>query len=294
EATEDSGGASYYIRQGDVNDTSTMPLSNVRSFEMNSAYFHQSDSQRVFCFSLSVKMSIGDGGDGDTLTNITEDTCLFECTDSESHERLPLFTMGLLGSGLRAGLTHTIPFNHHTAFVGKDTRVKDVKATMRKRFLPMRCLVLHCLRMMIMEQQWDAIQDIGAAIRNEVSEYIACYLAHIRAPGVSPLRVLTAWLGWRGSDQSLDEWTYKEIAEPLLTPDILSTHKTDLGGFLRVMVRLGDRKILLTQLSQAIRGDDEQSVVLDALLSSIVDEGGGEREGREGSGRPAKRRRFDL
>ncbi|CEM31633.1 unnamed protein product [Vitrella brassicaformis CCMP3155] len=72
EATEDSGGASYYIRQGDVNDTSTMLLSNVRSFEMNSAYVHQSDSQRVFCFSLSVKMSIGDGGnggDGDTITN---------------------------------------------------------------------------------------------------------------------------------------------------------------------------------------------------------------------------------
>ncbi|CEM12733.1 unnamed protein product [Vitrella brassicaformis CCMP3155] len=128
-----------------------------------------------------------------------------------------------------------------------------------------RCLVLHCLRMMIMEQQWDDIQAMGSAIINEVVDHISVYLAHIRAEGVSPLRVLTAWLGSRGNDAPrIARWYFGELLKASMTPQVFKAHPPDIAPFLRRMVRLGYKDWLLNQLLQ--------SSVLREIMGSVLDD----------------------
>uniref|UniRef100_A0A7S1PC57 Uncharacterized protein n=1 Tax=Vitrella brassicaformis TaxID=1169539 RepID=A0A7S1PC57_9ALVE len=98
-----------------------------------------------------------------------------------------------------------------------------------------RCLVLHRLRLMITEWRWSDIRAMGRAVAREVSECIAAFLAHVRAPGVSPLRVLTAWLSGRKRSMPLHDWLLDEICEAVVTRQVFKAHQRDIVPFIRTV-----------------------------------------------------------
>ncbi|CEM18666.1 unnamed protein product [Vitrella brassicaformis CCMP3155] len=237
-------------------------------------------NEALFCYSFRTSYSI-DCGDDKTI-NEEDNNIAMDHVDPETDASMHMFSLGVLGSGERMGVTHVFPFKHHDAFSDRETKTKDIQATVTIRQLPMRCLVLYCLRLMIMEGHWDDIQAMGSAITDQVSACMAAYLARVKAPGVSPLRVLTSWLAGREPSMPLHDFSFAQICRAAVTEDVFNAHRSDVVPFIRTVGRLGPLGMLV----------DHADGLMATILASILEDSGCDAVGE--GGRPHKRRRVEL
>ncbi|CEM15446.1 unnamed protein product [Vitrella brassicaformis CCMP3155] len=259
----------FDIRSGPYDEESSsedMKLAGVRTFDITADYCGQANERTVFCYSFRADISI----DTDKEPIKIEKK---EFDFSQGLANMPVFVIGLLWTQPITNVL-VIPFKDSEAFEGKDTTVASVKASVTIRHYPMRCLVLHCLRLMIREGQWADMQGVGAAITRQVAEQMAVYLARMTADGVSPLRVLTSWMSGWGSEQHLDEWTRSEVSYAALSTAVMETHIRDLAPFIRVFGQLiadkGGRDDSVDKI--VLRLQDEPDT-LRTFIESMFDDG---------------------
>mmetsp|Transcript_33215 Transcript_33215/g.95836 ORF Transcript_33215/g.95836 Transcript_33215/m.95836 type:complete len:409 (+) Transcript_33215:420-1646(+) len=247
--------------------TSPYEWKTVNSFAIRVAYLPSTEDSGVCCFSCAANLTIDGRAVGTTSRSFDSHV------DPATGRPMRLFAMGLLGSNKRTAFTFWLPFKDKASFQGKETKVEDVQATLTIRQLPLRCLVLTCLRARILEAKWDDIQAIGSAIRRKVAEYMGLHLAHVKAPHVSPLRLLTHWFASRGRDAPLPPWLYEGIMQAAFEIEVLEAHRRDIPAFLRRVACLGDRgRLAAIAVHEYEEPQENEKRPYVALLGSIMDE----------------------
>ncbi|CEM15328.1 unnamed protein product [Vitrella brassicaformis CCMP3155] len=265
-----------------------LQLADVSSFKITADYCGPTNERTVFCYSLHVDVSIDTDKEPIKMKKAHE----FFQGLGEPAGRVRKFVMGTPGSTTTSTLIIPFEGRHRQAFEDKDTPLASVEASVTIRHYPMRCLALHCLRLMIREGQWADIQGVGAAITRQVAEHMAIYLATISADGVSPLRVLTAWMAGWDRQQHLAECTSSEVSTAARSTAVMDAHVADLAPFMRVfgpLIKKGQRDVMMARIESLLKKAKP------GILRAFIELGCGDAGHVEAAdGGPRKRRRIEL
>jgi len=276
----------YY--DDDPDDYGDMLLEDVKTFKIFTRCAAAVDGRPhgVFCYSSRATISVD--GVEETLEN-------------------PYFSVGMLTGREDKGLTVWCPFRSQKRFADTGKKVKDVKATVTISHHPMRCLVLHCLRIMLLERRSADIQAVGYSMDRQAAESVGALLSRIRAGGVSPLWAVTAWFARRDRQEVLGGWCYGEILSGCVSLDVFLAHSTDIAAFIRTVTTLGDRQRLFRLVWGMVGGplsdgngvgkraasevNRRGSDLMQAILGSIAD---GDELDSAASGPSRKRPKVEL